>query len=219
MSFRKLRVSIVVVVAVLMNGCASFSTLQTAEAVPVGITRVNASIGGIYHHPQHLENSGYPTYFSDGAALLGELDVRHGIRRHFDMGGKIYSGGFEGGMKYHFLRGGFDLSVAPGIGLTLYEGYVNTNLIAGVDLGSEADVLFGLKFDTRGPLRSSDQGLSGTWLGGFVGLSVFAGDNVSSGFEINVLTDVSEPLFDRTIVQGGIAFWVDFGKGEPLYFY
>lgn len=223
---RILAVSALAATAFLNVGCPSLSTLQTPRTVPEGEVRfaVGAETVGLA---------------AEGDAVTFpqvEFGARYGVAENFDVGAKIYLLGAEIGMKWQFLRGGFDMAVAPAISFASFSAsdgsggsstvsflYLHLPFLMGANLSDRVTLSFGPKFmyalifgDVTSSTGDADfDAVSGLFGGLYLGLPIRLGSAFWIAPEINVYTNLVNDggdSFTVAIWQGGLGFY--FGGPE-----
>lgn len=153
------------------SGCASFSTLQRADVLPAGKTRL-----GIVPLTVARQGDADP---QPTASLV--LTARRGLGHDFEVGGRVWAVGIGAGVKYQLLdTKDLVLSIAPEL-LASLQGRssaltydVALPVLAGLDVGAH-QLVVGLRVVTRwwqitrtrnGP---TDEWTNTTFPGGVVG--------------------------------------------------
>jgi len=220
---RGVRLAVMVAAALalpVLTGCPSLSTLQTPATVPEGDFRF--AIG--------LEAVGVVSGGASGTAPQAEFAARYGVSDNIDIGAKVYGLGAELGLKWQFLRGGFDAAVAPAVSFISISStgasgesasisvfYFHLPLLFGANLSDSFTLAFGPKFlyglflgDVS--TSSGDEFASGDVLMGglYLGLPIRVGGAFWVAPEINVYTPFvaeGDAAFDSVWWQGGIGLY------------
>ena len=193
--------------SVVLAGCPSLSTLQTARTVPRGKVR----------HAVGLEAVGVSVRGA-GSAAAGQVEygMRIGVSDNIDVGFKVYFLGLEGGAKFQLVRGPFDLSIAPAGAYTsvsvgedsFHFLYLHLPILMGVHLGQFAEMGFGPKLLYALAFGSTSGGdfasVDGVTAGVYWNLLFKIGGFMLLGPEINAYTPLQENAFEGVVYQGGI---------------
>jgi hypothetical protein len=150
-----LKAVLAIVAACSVTACASFSTMKTARAIDPGTSQfsmIGSAVGTTL--PNANNNDGVTR-----AEVAPQFEVawRYGIFDGFDLGAKLTSLGGELNSTISLVRSnGFDLALAPAVGLTGYT--YNTCDGCGGNVGvwevyGKLALLFGLRF---GPSREHE---------------------------------------------------------------
>ncbi len=133
----------------ILTGCPDPNVYGTPRTLPPGKTRILAAGGGTVLRDR-----------STNAATLsatGSVGFRHGIAKTVDLGARVGPGGLSGDVKWNFLRGDFDLAVAPGFQIGASDKgvealYGTLPLLLGLNLADTVTLYGspGLLFQTHG---------------------------------------------------------------------
>lgn len=198
--------------AVVMTGCPSLSTLQTVDTVPEGQTRFAL---------------GAEAVGAEGAAAPQiEFAVRHGLSDTVDIGGKVYLGGLELGVKVQVMDSDWDMSIAPATSFIYVKAddegvgvlYLHAPLLIGTDFSDTLSIGFGPKFLYAlffGDIVDDDFAVDGLMGGAYVNLPIRVSQSFWIAPEVNVYTPFTgDASFDTVLWQGGIGFLFGGGEGE-----
>ena len=220
---RSLLLSGIALVGLLLSGCPSLSTLQTASTVPAGETRFAVGI------------EGFGIAVEDASITLPQVEfgVRYGVSDSIDLGGKVYLGGAEAGMKFQYLDGGMDGAIAPAISfMSISTGsgdtssslsvlYFHLPFLFGAHMGDMLTLGFGPKFlgilafgeATSGSDTESAAG-TGMMGGGYLQLAMQLGDAFWLAPEFNAYVPMTgDGSFNGVLYQFGLGLM--FGGAEP----
>ena len=153
-----MRAGLAILAALSFAACASFSTMKTARAIDPGTSQfsmIGSAVGTAV--PNANQNGDGVTRGAVGPQF--ELAWRYGIIDGFDLGAKLTSLGGELNSTISFVRtNGFDLALAPAVGLTGFTyddcgGCLNGNNVGVWEVYGKLALLFGLRF---GPHREEE---------------------------------------------------------------
>lgn len=211
-----MKAALAIVFAGTFCACASFSTMKTARAIDPGTSQVSLSGSVVGTTLPNAAGAGTPTQSQFEPQF--EVAWRYGIVSGLDLGLKLTSLGGELNSTISLVRtSGFDLALAPAVGVTGYsfcEGcYQNGNGGNNVDvweLYGKFPLLFGIRFGPSrmheivvGPevvpisvvsgIEGSGQGSSQTavLIGGVLGVSLKLSPWLRIQPEITLLTPVT----------------------------
>lgn len=202
-----------IIAALLLGGCATVGTVQTARPVERGTTQVGIEPGLF-----GVEDRGwYPA---------ANVSVRHGFGNRFDLGARVGTSGLGLSAKV-LLTDPYDpdlaVSIAPsgggfalgalGVGTKSIHGQLP--LLVGIRVGREHELVLGPKITAWS--LSASAGAAGTkslvvGAGGSVGLSL----KVAPGVRLLPEVAMVQPVFGSG--QAKLLFWqMDVGAGGAIY--
>ncbi len=202
-----------ILAALLLCGCATVGTAQTARPIERGTTQVGIEPG---------------LFGVEGRGWLpaANVSVRHGFGRRWDAGARVGTSGFTVGGKVVLTNprdpdlavalapsaGGFALG-ALGIGMRSVHGQVP--LLVGVRIGRGHELVLGPKvqvWSLSGGRRAARASSTVVAAGGSLGLSLKLGPRLS------LLPEVAMVQPFRGAGTARMLFWdVDIADGSPIY--
>ncbi len=171
---------------------------------------MTVALGGQRHRGEFAQS-----YEGVAGGLASEVMVRTGISEEVDLGVKGFGSGVEGTVKWQFLDETVDMALLGGGGVTMYETYITSAWLMDVSITPKFEVILGPKLQWHSAFDPETQALAGgPYAGGVLGISIFPGDNVFVGAEVNALTHLAPPV--ATAVQGMWYLRIHFGMtGNP----
>ena len=202
----------------LLNACASMSTMQTAGVVPEGEVRWAIATSGTGADGEHVAASAEPNF---------EAAVRYGVAENVDVGLKLSLLGVQVGGKYQMMRGDFDLSVGAEAGYQWLKSKdtggdpddPSTHLITiqvpvlmeyhfnpyvGLAFGPKLAAVLPVKTDNRSDIWHD----KGFYIGWMMGLPLRLTTGVWFQPEFNIYTnayDESKHYFSNALWQAGVS--------------
>ena len=203
------------IAALLLTGCASFSTMSTARTLPRDATQTWLApefVGLTFDSGTSHEQVSVPQI---------ELGVRRGITDDFELGGKVWLLGAAIESKLQLVRSpspdaGIDVALAPSIGwlgfnsgdarFNVITGYLN--LPIGLNVGGGSQLVVTPKAIYQRYQASDSTGGGGAdlvFLGGSLGFAMRLG-NAYVLPEISVMQPVVNPGSNDVIQYQGVVF-------------
>ena len=211
---------LVVAAALVVSGCASYSTFQTPRVVPEGVTREAIGVSLIRFQTDDGTRYTIPIFETGG---------RYGVAERLDIGGKIgYSlvgwATADLGLKVQVVQGPFDLAIGSSVSYITFSSstadnsapaqratffHLHVDAPMGLNLGDRVTIGFGPKYTYSSMTGSFDMGsttgiVNGSFFGGFVSLPFRIGNGVYLAPEINFLRPWNDLGSGYTQLQGGL---------------
>jgi hypothetical protein len=216
----------------LLSGCPSFSSLKTARALDKGEFQITvaAEVGGV-SVPSSTQG------YLPASVVYPQFEVasRWGVSDGLDLGFKAYSLGTEFDATIQLIRGGFDLALSPGVGVSavvLFSplafgdftagnnfGYLyiplHLDLLAGLQFGGQHQIVIGPSLYAMFTLASSNGESPVTLLvGGSVGVSFKLSDTFRLMPEFDFYVPIAGQIAAFSSNNGGA-----YGAGSGAFVY